>query len=193
MSKSIAMLLLFVVALAVSGCSGTVESVIDPDGYTARTQAQEKSRQEEASAESQRWLAEGQQADADKARADAEARAAEAAAAAAQAQAEAQARTAEANADAFAAAVEAVRQAAQPNNAPIIVAMILMVAIAGWAIWNARKTTVDTIAATRQLQTPHSVLLAAQQHHLIPHHDGQRWLLCDEHGNVIKQQRLITG
>ena len=176
-----------------AGCSGTAQSIIDPDGYTARTQAQEKTRQDEAFAQSQQWLADAERAKADAQRADAEARSAEANAAAAQAQAEAQARSAEANADAFATAADAIRQAARPNNAPIIVAMILMVLVAGWAIWNARKVTVDTIAATRQLQTPYSVMLAAQQYGLIARHDGQRWLLCDEHGKVVKQQRMLTG
>ena len=181
MNKLIALLLL-AAGLMAAGCSGTAQSIIDPDGYTARTQAQEKTRQDEAFAQSQQWLADAERAKADAQRADAEARSAEANAAAAQAQAEAQARSA-----------EAIRQAARPNNAPIIVAMILMVLVAGWAIWNARKVTVDTIAATRQLQTPYSVMLAAQQYGLIARHDGQRWLLCDEHGKVVKQQRMLTG
>lgn len=170
-------------ALLLSGCAGLAESIADPAGYTARTQAKEKTEQDQASAESQRWLSEGKQADADKARSDSEAR-----------QAEADAQTAQAQADAFAQLGNAIKEAGQPNNAPIIVAMILIVLTAGWAIWNARRTTVDAIAATRpQLQPPPSVLLIAQQTGLSPLHDGQRWLLLDEQGHVVQRQRLITG
>lgn len=156
-------------ALLLSGCAGLTESIADPAGYTARTQAKEKTAQD--------------QADADKARSDSEAR-----------QAEADAQTAQAQANAFAQLGNAIKEAGRPNNAPIIVAMILIVAIAGWAIWNARQVTVDTIAATRpQLQPPPQVLFIAQQDGLIPIHDGQRWLLLDEQGHVVKQQRLLTG
>lgn len=170
-------------ALLLSACAGVAESIADPAGYTARTQAKEKTAQDQAFAESQRWLSEGKQADADKARSDSEAR-----------QAEADAQTAQAQANAFAELGNAIKEAGKPNNAPIIIAMILIVAIAGWAIWNARQVTVDTIAATRpQLQPPPQVLLIAQQSGLTPIHDGQRWLMLDDDGNVVKRQRLITG
>lgn len=175
--------LLIFVALTASGCAGVAESIADPSGYTARTQAKEKTAQDQAFAESQRWLSEGKHADADKARSDSEAR-----------QAEADAQTAQAQANAFAQLGDAIKEAGRPNNAPIIVAMILIVAIAGWAVWNARQVTVDTIAATRpQIQPPPSVLLIAQQTGLTPLHDGQRWLLLDEQGHVVQRQRLLTG
>lgn len=181
--------LLFVITLLflLSGCGGTVQSIIDPEGYTRRTEAEQKADQEKAFAESQRWLAEGK-------RADAEARAAEASAAAQQAQAQAMAQQSQSYAEAMAKLGESIKDAAKPNNLPIIIAIIAIVAISGWAIWNQRQATV-AIASSHHpmLSPPPEVKLLAESNGLTPIHDGQRWLLVDEAGNVVKRQRLITG
>lgn len=175
-----------------TGCGGALQSVIDPEGYTRRTEAEQKTAQDSAFADSQRWLAEGKRADADAQRADAEARAAEASAAAQQAQAQAQAQQAQSYAEAMTKLGEAVKDAAKPNNAPVIIAILAIVLIAGWAIWNQRQATV-AIANRPLLAPPPDVKLIADSHGLTPIHDGQRWLLVDEAGHVIKRQRLITG
>lgn len=194
--------LLFITTLLflLSGCGGTVQSVIDPEGYTRRTEAEQKAAQESAFAESQRWLAEGKRADADAQRADAEARAAEAAAAAQQAQAQAQqaqaqamAQQSQSYADAMAKLGLAIKDAAKPNNLPIIIAIIAIVAISGWAIWNQRQATVAIANSHPMLAPPPEVKLLAESNGLTAIHDGQRWLLLDEDGKVIKRQRLITG
>lgn len=190
-----------ILAFVLSGCGGAAQSIIDPDGYTARTQAEQKTRQEEAFAESQRWLAEGRRAEADGQRAEAEARAAEASAAAQQAQAQAMTAQAEAQAEAdkvrseaMARLGEAIRDAAKPNNAPIIVALLLVTLIAGWAIWNQRRATETVVTSNRaMLSPPPEVKLIADAHGLHPIHDGTRWLLLDVEGHVVKRQRLITG
>ena len=193
--------ILYIIAtlFLLTGCGGTVQSVIDPEGYTRRTEAEQKTAQENAFAESQRWLAESKRAEADAQRADAEARAAEASSAAQQAQAQAQqaqaqamAQQSQSYAEAMAKLGTAIKDAAKPNNLPIIIAILAIVLIAGWAIWNQRQTAV-AIASRPMLAPPPEVKLIADSHGLTPIHDGQRWLLLDEEGHVVKRQKLITG
>lgn len=193
--------ILYIIAtlFLLTGCGGTVQSVIDPEGYTRRTEAEQKTAQGNAFAESQRWLAESKRAEADAQRADAEARAAEASSAAQQAQAQAQqaqaqamAQQSQSYAEAMAKLGTAIKDAAKPNNLPIIIAILAIVLIAGWAIWNQRQTAV-AIASRPMLAPPPEVKLIADSHGLTPIHDGQRWLLLDEEGHVVKRQKLITG
>lgn len=194
----ITLLIILAVAITVTGCAGLAESVIDPQGRTQRVQAQEKTKQDEAFAQHQQWLAQGKQADADKADADARARAAEAGA---------QADTAEAQADqarskAFADLGEAIKDAGQ-NNTPVVVAIIAILLIAGWAVWNANQTTVAVAQSNGQPRllpsppaaqiVPPAVQRIADHHGLTPVHNGHIWTLQDEHGNIVQRQRLITS
>ena len=180
-------ILIIALATLLTGCSGLAQSVVDSNGYTRRVEAVEKTEQERAFAQSQQWLAQGKaaesQARSDEAQAEAAARAAEA-----------QAATDQANALAFASLGKAIQEAGEPNNAPVIVAMLLIVGFAGWAIWNSRQTTIQAIAASRpMLQPPPAVQMLADQQGLRPIHDGQRWLLVDELGKVVQRQKFITG
>ncbi len=179
--------LILVVTLATllcSACSGVAESLIDPEGYTRRVEAQEATEQKDAFAESQKWLAEGEQAKATQAQADADARAAEAAADADKARS-----------TAYAQFAKAIQEAGKPNNAPVIIAILAIVLLAGWAIWHSRQITIAVINQQPQhmLYPPMQVALLAEQYGLTPRHDGQRWLLVDKDGVVIQRQKLLTG
>lgn len=192
MKATINTIVLLIILATVTGCAGLAESVVDPQGRTQRVQAQEKTKQDEA-------LAQGKQADADKADADARARAAEA---------DAQADTAEAQADqarskAFTDLGEAIKDAGQ-NNTPLVVAIIAILLIAGWAVWNANQTTVAVAQsgqprllpappAAQLIAVPPAVQLIADRHGLTPVHDGLVWTLQDEHGNIVQRQKLLTA
>lgn len=168
---------IILMALVLSGCSGVIESMIDPAGYTQRQTAQADARRSEADAERSR-----NEADTERSRSEAQ-----------RAQAEAQADRA--TAAAFAQLGDAIKAAGEPNNAPVIVAMLLIACVSGWAVWNSRQVTIQTIAASRPLLSPPpaAVQLLAEQQGLNAVHDGQRWLLVDERGTVVKRQRLIVG
>jgi len=178
-------------AIVLSGCSGVIESVVDPAGYTQRQTAQAEAKRSDA--EAQRAFAESQSAlaesEAERSRSEAQRAQAEAQAAASRSTAD------QATAAAFAKLGEAIKEAGQPNNSPVIVAMLLIACIAGWVVWNSRQVTVQTIAASRPpvLAPPPAVKLLAEQQGLNAVHDGQRWLLVDEQGTVVQRQRLIAG
>ena len=185
-------IMIIFMAIVLSGCSGVIESVVDPAGYTQRQTAQAEAKR--ADAEAQRAFAESQSAlaesEAERSRSEAQRAQAEAQAAASRSTAD------QATAAAFAKLGEAIKEAGQPNNSPVIVAMLLIAGIAGWVVWNNRPvTTVQAIAASRPpaLAPPPAVKLLAEQQGLNAVHDGQRWLLVDEQGTVVQRQRLIAG
>ena len=172
----ITLLIILAIAITVTGCAGLAESVIDPQGRTQRVQAQEKTKQDEA-------FAQGKQA-------DARARAAEA-------------RADQARSKAFADLGQAVKDAGQ-NNTPVVVAIIAILLIAGWAIWNANQTTVAVAQsgqprllpappAAQLIAVPPAVQRIADHHGLTPVHDGIVWTLQDEHGNTVQRQKLLTA
>ena len=168
---------IILMAIVVSGCSGVVESAIDPAGYTQRQTAQADAERSRNEADTERSRSEAQRAQAD-----------------AQA-AESKATADQATAAAFAQLGDAIKAAGEPNNAPVIVAMLLIACVSAWAVWNSRQVTVQTIAASRPpvLAPPPAVKLLAEQQGLNAVHDGQRWLLVDEQGTVVQRQRLIAG
>ena len=178
MKATINTIVLLIILATVTGCAGLAETVVDPQGRTQRVQAQEKTKQDEA---------------------DARARAAEA---------DAQSDTAAAQADqarskAFADLGEAIKDAGQ-NNTPVVVAIIAILLIAGWAVWNANQTTVAVAQsgqprllpappAAQLIAVPPAVQLIADRHGLTPVHDGIVWTLQDENGNVVQRQKLLTA
>lgn len=176
-------LLLFVL----SGCGGIVESTIDPDGYTARSTADSDAAK--AQADAQKAFAQSQQAlaesEAQRAQAEAQARQAESQAQAQAAQSNAQAEIAQA--DAFAEMGRQIKESGEANKNLVLVAMLLLAGFAGFAVWNMQR-----VATVQQLQPPQSVQLIAAEHGLYPAFDGQRWLLLDERGVVVKQQKLLA-
>lgn len=177
-------IMIILMAIVLSGCSGVIESIADPAGYTQRQTAQADAKR--ADAEARRADAESET---ERSRSEAQREQAEAQEAASRSAAD------QANAAAFAKLGEAIKEAGQPNNAPVIVAMLLIAGIAGWVVWNSRQVTVQTIAASRppMLSPPPAVKLLAEQQGLNAVHDGQRWLLVDEQGTVVQRQRLIAG
>lgn len=179
---------LILIVAVMSGCGGIVESTVDPDGYTARTQAKEKTAQDDAFARSQQWLAEQEKARADTAQADGQARQREADADIEKAKTDA----AKATAAAFEAMGEQITSAASANKNLVLVAMLLLVGFAAFAVWNMRQVA---DAATSQLPQlpPTLVRNIARQKGLYPMlGDDGRWYLVDEIGNVKERQKLLA-
>ena len=205
---------LLTLAFALTGCAGVAESMIDPQGYTQRSQSQSEAlrsqaQAQQAFAESQKALAdsEAERSRSEARRAEAEAQTAQAQAAADQANADADARAAEAQANFATAATKAVKDAAAQNKGVLIFAIALIAGMAAWMIHNNTKV----VMAVAQQQTrpaaamlpqsaqgyiiaaPPSVQMIADAKGLRPQFDGERWLLVDREGVVRERQRLITG
>lgn len=184
---------LILIVAVMSGCGGIVESTVDPDGYTARTQAKEKTAQDDAFARSQQWLAEQEKARADAADADGRAREKEADADIEKAKTDA----AKATAAAFEAMGEQITNAANANKNLVLIAILLIVGFAAFAIWNMRRVTTVTMEALvnrppLQLPAPPQVILIAQRENLTPVQVDGRWLMLDEDGNVKKRQKILA-
>lgn len=199
MKKITVTLLLTFALLALSGCGGVAESIVDPAGYTQRSMAQSEAQR--AQAEAQQAFAHSQEAlaNSEAERSRSEAQRAQAEAQASAAQAEAQARQVEAQAAFATEATEAVRKAAGQNGTAVIFGMILIALIAGWSVWNMQRVTV---AASMAAQPPAQGLLSvppqvqmiaeARGYTVSVAHDG-RWLLIDDQGVVKLRQKQLTG
>lgn len=198
-------------------CSGCAESLIDPQGYTARTQAQERTRQAQfeaqqamSQADIERAQAAGEQADADARQAEANARAREAEAAARQVETQADVEMEKAQLDAWQGALQTVEDATKRNMGVIYLLILAVVGLSGTAIyWFGRTNAVMASSMNAHMShrpmlsanMPHpnmlsveqQVALIAQREGLIAQFDGQRWLLVDEAGNVVRQQKLLAG
>lgn len=197
---------LLTIALGLVGCAGVAESVIDPQGYTQRSQAQSEALRSQA--EAQQAFAESQKAlaESEAERSRSEAQRAQAEAQAAQAQAEAQAAQAQAQAEFAAAATKAVKDAAGQNKGVLIFAIALIAGMAAWMIHNNTKVVMTVtqqhaqpaamLPPIRQVQViaaPPQVKMIADSKGLHAHFDGQRWLLVDDEGVVRERQKLLPG
>lgn len=203
----IAIIVSVLAILALTGCAGVAESMIDPQGYTARSQAQSEALRSQAEAqqafaESQKAFAESEaeRSRSEAQRAQAEAQAERERSAAAQAQAEAQAAAAQAQADFATAATKAVKDAANQNKGVLVFAIALIAGMAAWMIHNNTKIVVAVTqqqaaasTSSRLLAPPYEVQLLANNSGCTPRHDGQRWLLIDQNGTVRYQQKLLEG
>lgn len=194
--------LVIFIAFTMSGCAGVAESIVDPTGYTQRSQSQSDAQR--AFAESQKALAESEAE-----RSRSEARRAEAEAQTAQAQAQGQAAQAQAQAEFATAATNAVKEAAAQNKGVLIFAIALIAGMAAWMIYNNTKIVVAVTSspAYQQQQSvmlppptpahiigaPPAVQMIADRKGLRPQFDGERWLLVDDEGVVRERQRLISG